>query len=151
MHLTPPAPAPGRGEEPCAFCEIAQGRAPAKLVGEWEETLALVPLGPVREGHTLFIPRLHVMDALRDPVVAGVTFQRAAEWMGERYTQANILTSAGKDATQSVFHLHVHGIPREAGDDLMLPWGTTGDPHAPHWCGVAQELADQLREKGMDQ
>lgn len=131
-------------EPPCPFCEIIAGRAPATVVHEWSDVIAIVPLNPVVDGHTLVIPRAHVADALTDPAVTATTTQRAAEWTAERWPHANILTSIGKPATQSVFHLHVHVVPRAAGDQLMLPWGTTGDPHAPHWCKVAQRLKDQL-------
>ena len=52
----------------------------------------------------------------------------------------------GEAATQSVFHLHVHVVPRTADDNLMVPWGTVygDDPRAPHWCAVAQQLRDEL-------
>lgn len=131
-------------EPPCPFCEIVAGRAPATILREWPEAIAIVPLNPVCDGHTLIIPRAHIADALTDPAVTATTTQRAAEWTAERWPHANILTSIGAPATQSVFHLHVHVVPRAAGDQLMLPWGTTGDPHAPHWCKVAQRLKDQL-------
>lgn len=130
--------------EPCPFCEINTGRAPATFVHEWSDAIAIVPLNPVTEGHTLVIPKLHVRDAHEDPDVTAATMQRAAQLSGQRWPQANILTSVGPAATQSVFHLHIHIVPRREGDWLMLPWGTAGDPHAPHWCEVAQRLQDQL-------
>jgi histidine triad (HIT) family protein len=46
----------------CVFCEIVAGRAPATVVREWDDALALVPLGPVVDGHTLVIPKQHVAD-----------------------------------------------------------------------------------------
>lgn len=131
-------------EKPCPFCEIVAGRAPATIVGEWSDTLAIVPLNPVVDGHTLVIPREHVRDAVIDPAVTATTMQRAAEFTRDHWPHANILTSIGKPATQSVFHLHIHAIPRREDDWLMLPWGTTGDPHDPHWCKAAQRLSEEL-------
>lgn len=128
----------------CVFCEIVEGTAPAHIVAEWDDAIAFTPLGPVCDGHVLVIPRVHVADALVDPEVSGAAMRRACEWAAGLYAHANILTSIGKPATQSIFHLHIHVIPRVSGDQLMLPWGTTGNPHDPHWCKVAQALQDQL-------
>lgn len=127
----------------CVFCEIVTGAAPAKFVRKWEEAVAFTPLNPVNDGHVLVVPRIHVANAVEIPVVTSYTMLRAAELAGE-HEQSNIITSTGKAATQSVFHLHVHVIPRTTGDQLMLPWGTTGNPHDPHWCKVAETLQNQL-------
>lgn len=127
----------------CVFCDIVAGTGPATLVREWGDAIAFVPLNPVNAGHTLVIPRTHVPDAVADPEVTAVTMRRASQLAGES-EHSNILTSVGKPATQSVFHLHIHVVPRAVGDQLMLPWGTTGNPHDPHWCKVAQDLKDQL-------
>lgn len=129
-------------DQPCPFCEIVAGRAPATVVHEWSDVIAIVPLNPVVEGHTLVIPRAHVDDAATDPDITAATMLRGAE-LAAASQSSNILTSIGKAATQSVFHLHIHVVPRAPGDQLMLPWGTTGNPHDPHWCKVAQGLQDQ--------
>lgn len=103
----------------CVFCDIAQGQAPAKFVYTWPEALAIVPLGPVVPGHVLVLPRRHVADATSDPEVTAMTMRHAAEiapW------PSNIITSIGAPATQSVFHLHVHIVPRAENDGLALPW-----------------------------
>ncbi|MFF3928305.1 HIT family protein [Streptomyces hirsutus] len=105
----------------CVFCEIVAGRAPATIVREWPDALALVPLGPVVDGHTLVIPRQHVADFGEDPDVSATTMRRAAELAaGEQ--PMNLITSRGREATQSVFHLHLHLVPRAADDGLALPW-----------------------------
>ncbi|MEU2086785.1 HIT family protein [Streptomyces albus] len=105
----------------CIFCQITAGEAPATVVREWDDALAIVPRGPVTPGHTLVIPKQHVADAGVDPAVSATTMARAAELMAE-LGAANIITSKGADATQTVYHLHIHVVPREAGDDLPLPW-----------------------------
>jgi histidine triad (HIT) family protein len=109
-------------EQPCPFCEIVAGRAPATVVREWDDALAIVPLGPVVDGHVLVIPREHVTDFADDPVVSATTAYRAAELAGESGQPMNLITSRGREATQSVFHLHLHLVPRAEGDGLALPW-----------------------------
>lgn len=109
----------------CAFCAIVRGEAPAELVWSWRDEIAIVPLNPVVPGHVIVLPKQHVQDALVDPFVTASVVARAAEIA---HRPANIVTSAGGAATQTVFHLHVHIVPRRDGDGLKLPWspGTPG-------------------------
>jgi histidine triad (HIT) family protein len=104
------------------FCQIVSGDAPASMVHEWDDAVAFTPLNPVTEGHVLVVPKRHVTDALADPVVAGLTFRAAADYARRNDEDVNLITSAGADATQTVFHLHVHIVPRRADDGLLLPW-----------------------------
>ncbi|MFH8742105.1 HIT family protein [Streptomyces albidoflavus] len=107
----------------CVFCAITAGRAPAKVVKEWNDAIAIVPLGPVTAGHVLVIPRVHVADFAVDPDVTGSTARRAAQLCRDLdLVHANLITSKGAEATQTVFHLHLHLVPRTAGDGLALPW-----------------------------
>jgi histidine triad (HIT) family protein len=129
--------------EPCVFCEIVAGRSPAEIVCTWPDATAFISLDPVTPGHTLVVPNEHIADAVERPGATAMVMQRAAELASE-YQYSNILTNTGTPAHQSVFHLHIHVIPRSADDQLMLPWGTTGDPHAPHWCRVAERLQRQI-------
>lgn len=117
----------------CVFCRIVAGLAPATILREWGGAIAIAPLDPVTDGHTLVIPREHVADATERLYITALVVRHAAQWAA-RYESANILTSIGAAATQSIHHLHWHVVPRRPGDGLMLPWGTTGDPHAPHRC-----------------
>lgn len=87
------------------------------------------PLNPVTPGHVLVVPRKHVRDALEDLELSGKVFRFAAEYARflklDYYGdggQFNFITSAGANATQTVFHLHVHVVPRREGDGLALPW-----------------------------
>ncbi|WP_210745298.1 HIT family protein [Nocardia flavorosea] len=125
------------------FCKINRGEAPATIVDEWSDALAIVPLGPVVDGHVLVIPKLHVADFTEDPKVTAATMRRAAQYAAGRHDSANVITSMGRAATQSVFHLHVHVVPRAEDDELMVPWGTVfgDDPQAPHWCRVAKRTS----------
>ncbi|MFF7190542.1 HIT family protein [Streptomyces sp. NPDC008222] len=108
--------------QPCPFCEIVTGRAPATIIREWPNALAIVPLNPVVEGHTLVIPKLHVADFVEAPVTAGETMRRASDLAAELGGPMNLITSKGREATQSVFHLHLHLVPRAEDDGLALPW-----------------------------
>lgn len=130
----------------CVFCDIVAGRAPATIEVQTGSSTILRPLGPVTQGHVLVIPDRHVVDAADDPDVTAQTMRDAAKYAAARHGSFNIITSAGRAATQSVFHLHVHVVPRATDDDLMVPWGTVygDDPQAPHWCRVAREQQNEI-------
>lgn len=114
----------------CAFCAIAEGRAPATIVREWPDALAIRPRsGGVNLGHVMVVPRTHVADAGTDPELTAAVMRRAAELMAE-HPAANLITSKGAEATQSVYHLHVHLVPRQADDGLPLPWTPQHAPRA---------------------
>lgn len=107
----------------CPFCAINTGQAPAEFVREWSDAFAIVPLRPVTEGHVLVIPKTHVTDFAENPDVTGATAKRAAQLCRDLdLVHANLITSRGMYATQSVFHLHVHLVPRAQNDGLALPW-----------------------------
>jgi histidine triad (HIT) family protein len=108
--------------DPCPFCAIAAGRAPATIVREWPDALAIVPLGPVVDGHLLVIPMTHTPDFGADPATSATTMLRAAELAAESDQPMNLITSRGRAATQSVYHLHLHLVPRADNDGLALPW-----------------------------
>jgi histidine triad (HIT) family protein len=111
--VTPPA----RG---CVFCgRIERGEY------EWEDHYAVSfpPLDPVTPGHMLVVPKAHVRDALEHPMTTGRAFSFASAVAGMLGLEsANLITSAGAAATQTVFHLHVHIVPRVEGDGVILPW-----------------------------
>lgn len=105
----------------CVFCEIAAGTRSAKLVhySGLFKTLFFEPLNPVTPGHVLAIPYWHFEDALDAPLATGQVMQAAAAFA---QSPCNLITSVGKVATQTVFHFHVHIVPRREGDGLHLPW-----------------------------
>jgi histidine triad (HIT) family protein len=107
--------------EPCPFCEIIAGRAPVTILREWSDALAIKPRGGVNDGHTLVIPRIHVTDAVVDPDVSADTMRRACQYARD-LGNLNIITSVGPKATQTVYHLHLHIVPRTKNDGLPLPW-----------------------------
>ena len=109
----------------CVFCAILAGEAPATIVRSWPNAIAIRPHSPVTEGHTLVIPATHVRDVAEDPEVSALTMAAAAEYAAG-VGPCNVITSAGREATQTVFHLHVHVVPRRAEDGLSLPWTPAG-------------------------
>ena len=129
----------------CIFCQIIAGELPAQIVDEDERTIAFMDISPASRGHALVVPRRHARDLMEiDPdelAAVSVAAQRLARRMQERLgvQGINLLNSCGAAAWQTVFHVHVHVIPRYDGDPLRLPWTpTAGDPEA--IAGVAQEL-----------
>ena len=112
----------------CLFCKIVAGEIPATIVAEDERTIAFMDINPATRGHALVIPRAHAADVFAiDPddlqavvVVAQRLAQRAREVLGAE--GVNLLNSSGRAAWQTVFHFHLHVIPRYDGDPLRLPW-----------------------------
>ena len=109
-------------DDACPFCAIIAGAAPGTVVREWTFAFALLPLEPVVDGHTLIVSKMHVRDFSTNPNVSGATMIAAAEFAADFRDDVNIITSRGYAATQSVFHLHLHVVPRHIGDGLALPW-----------------------------
>ena len=105
----------------CVFCDIATGAAPADVVRDWGACIAFTPLNPRVAGHVLVVPRAHVRDFVESPSVTALVAMRAAEYAVD-VGDANLITSRGAAATQTVPHLHMHVVPRVAGDGLALPW-----------------------------
>lgn len=112
----------------CIFCKIVAGELPAKIVDEDERTVSFMDIAPATRGHALVIPREHAVDLLsvdREDLNAVVAAsQRLAGRMKDALGAdgVNLLNSCGAVAFQTVFHFHVHVIPRYEGDPLRLPW-----------------------------
>jgi histidine triad (HIT) family protein len=127
----------------CLFCRIATGELPATRIAEDERTIAFMDINPATRGHVLVIPRDHAQDLLEvgpeDLAACFATARRIAATMEDRLGAdgVNLLNSCGRAAWQTVFHFHVHVIPRYAADPLRLPW--TPEP------GDRDEIADAAR------
>jgi NAD(P)-dependent dehydrogenase (short-subunit alcohol dehydrogenase family)/diadenosine tetraphosphate (Ap4A) HIT family hydrolase len=131
----------------CIFCKIVAGEVPATVIGGDDRTLAFMDIQPATPGHALVIPRAHARDlraiGAEDLAACAAMAQRVAERTFERLGAdgVNLMNSCGEPAWQTVFHFHMHVIPRYAGDPLRLPW--TPAP------GDAEEIAatgDKLRD-----
>jgi histidine triad (HIT) family protein len=134
------------GDPDCIFCKILAGELPATIVDEDERTVAFMDIAPATRGHALVIPRIHAADLLgiesEDLRAVAVASQRLARRAKERLRAdgVNLVNSCGSVAWQTVFHFHVHVIPRYADDPLRLPWvPAPGDPD--EIASAAQDLA----------
>ena len=108
----------------CIFCRIAQKQVPANLVYEDEKALAFLDIRPLNEGHTLVIPKAHyetIFDIPQELItyLHGITKQVAiAVKKATKADGISIILQNGKAASQEVFHLHIHVIPRYEGQKL---------------------------------
>ena len=119
----------------CVFCKIVAGELPAEKVAEDERTVAFMDINPATRGHLLVVPRKHARDLLDIELDELCAVAQAAQRMAIRVHDAlradgvNLINSCGFAAWQTVFHFHVHVIPRYADDPLRLPWVPgPGDP-----------------------
>lgn len=108
----------------CVFCKkITNGELEKDKVGL---CFVFEPLDPVVKGHLLIIHQTHTNNFSDDPIISREVMETAA-WVAKhhpvKYKEFNIIISQGKNATQTINHLHVHIIPRKKGDGLKLPWG----------------------------
>ena len=133
--------------EACIFCKIVAGELPAEVVQEDEQTLAFMDINPWTRGHALVIPRTHSKDLLEVSEEDLARTTSAARRLAARMTErlgadgVNLMNSWGSAAWQTVFHFHVHVIPRYDGDPLKLPWKP-----APGDESEIAAAADALRE-----
>jgi histidine triad (HIT) family protein len=115
-------------ETDCIFCRIVAGDLPARIVAQDERTVSFMDINPATRGHALVIPRRHAANLLEvDDEDLRATLQAArtlAQRMPERLGAdgVNLLNCTGAAAWQTVFHFHVHVIPRYGDDPLRLPW-----------------------------
>lgn len=101
----------------CLFCRIIAGEIPSKKVYEDERAYAFLDISPWQQGHTLVVPKAHTVDALEDPATLADIADavvKVGNLLKERLgaTAVNLLSNAGPDSGQEVFHTHVHVIPR---------------------------------------
>jgi histidine triad (HIT) family protein len=115
-------------EEGCDFCEIVAKDEPARIVMRSERVVAFFPLEPATLGHTLIVPTDHIPDiwALDDATAVILTHATLRVAAAVRTALSpdglNIIQSNGAAATQTIQHLHVHVVPRWAGDDMGRIW-----------------------------
>lgn len=122
----------------CIFCKILAGELPSTKVDEDERTVAFMDINPASRGHLLVVPKQHSRDLLdiaaEDLAACGAMAQRMAAKVTDNLGAdgVNVLNCCGSEAWQTVFHFHLHVIPRYKDDperdSLRLPWvPTSGD------------------------
>jgi len=129
----------------CLFCGIVAGEVPGQIVDSDEHTVAFMDINPATRGHALVVPRRHSADLMDVSDEDLTNTMLAARRLARRIRDTldpdgfNILNSCGSAAWQTVFHFHVHVIPRYADDPLKLPW-VPGPGDADEIAAVAEQL-----------
>jgi histidine triad (HIT) family protein len=115
-------------DDNCIFCAIVAGEGPAEIIDSDEHTVTLMDINPATKGHALVIPRDHTEDLMsiseEDLCHTAVAAQRIAKRM-ETTLQPdgfNLINACRAAAWQTVFHFHIHVVPRYEDDPLELPW-----------------------------
>jgi histidine triad (HIT) family protein len=112
----------------CLFCGIVDGSVPSQTIDSDQRTVAFMDIAPATPGHALVVPRRHSSDLLEveqaDLTATLLAAQRLAVRMNEVLDAdgVNLLNSCGAAAWQTVFHFHIHVVPRYEDDPLKLPW-----------------------------
>lgn len=112
----------------CIFCKIVAGDLPAEKIHEDDSTVAFMDVNPGTRGHALVIPKNHAKDLLEIDPDELATVTRSAQTVARRAKERleadgiNLLNCCGSEAWQTVFHFHIHVVPRYADDPLQLPW-----------------------------
>ena len=135
-------------DQECIFCKIANGEIPSATIYENSDFRVILDVAPANRGHALIIPKEHFKDIFDiDAVTAGKLFSLATEVARAMKSVLhcdgmNIVQNNGIIAGQTVFHFHLHLIPRYEGDHVDLHWaqGETVPTEL-------QELAKEIRKK----
>jgi len=142
MPLSTVAAAPDQ----CIFCRLVAGEIPASRVYEDEHTIAFMDLGQLNPGHTLVAVKRHaatLLDLTPDEAAAAMrTAQRIAQAIAATFDPPGItlLQANGKEGDQTVFHFHLHVVPRHAGDGVALAWPRKDPPRE-----LLEDYAGRLR------
>lgn len=131
----------------CIFCKLATGEFSSATVYEDDLFRAILDISPASKGHTLLLPKKHAANLfeLEEPEVSkafsvakklSVAIQKTLQCDG-----INILQNNGTAAGQSVFHFHIHLIPRYENDGVTIPWEALSYSN-----GEAVELANKIRQ-----
>lgn len=119
----------------CLFCGIVEGSIPSETIDSDERTVAFMDINPATRGHALVVPRAHSVDLLEvsdeDLTATMLAARRLARRMKEVLDAdgINLVNACGAAASQTVFHFHVHVVPRYEDDPIELPWvPTPGNP-----------------------
>jgi histidine triad (HIT) family protein len=132
----------------CVFCKIVAKQIPATVVHEDEHTLAFMDIGQVNPGHVLVALKAHAENlyALDEAQAAAVarTSVRVARAIRDAFAPAglSVYQANGEPAGQTVFHYHVHLLPRHEGDGMELTWPVKNPPRA-----TLEDYAARIRAK----
>ena len=130
----------------CIFCKIANGEIPSATLYEDEDFRVILDLGPASKGHALILPKAHAANIYERSDDMAAKAMILAKKMATKMTEAlkcdgfNIVQNNGEPAGQTVFHFHMHLIPRYEGDQVGITWkpGTLTDE-------VKNEILEKLK------
>ena len=131
--------------ENCIFCKIANGEIPSKTLYEDEEFRVILDLGPAAKGHALIMPKNHYANLYELPEEAAAKAMILAKKMAARMTDRlhcdgfNLMQNNGEVAGQTVFHFHMHLIPRYKDDGQTIGW-KPGEPSADELERIKNEI-----------
>lgn len=114
--------------ENCIFCKIANGEIPSATLHEDEDFRVILDLGPASKGHALILPKTHAANIYELPEETAGKAMILAKKMAVKLHDAlqcdgfNIVQNNGEIAGQTVFHFHMHLIPRYEGDQVQIGW-----------------------------
>jgi histidine triad (HIT) family protein len=110
----------------CIFCRIVQKEAPAEILYETDHVLAILDIRPIHFGHALVIPKVHCTDFLSVPEEGFHDLMRVGQIVAHSIVTTynlegfNVFSNNGRIAGQSVFHFHMHVVPRYPGDTIRF-------------------------------
>lgn len=139
-------------QQSCIFCEIAAGRIPCHRVYEDDAVLAFMDVNPAAEGHTLVIPRAHAENVFDIDEASITRVAAAARRVARALNQAldpdglNVVQANGPAAGQTVFHYHVHLIPRAEGERLSMHGKGPGEPE--RLAALARAIGERVATAG---
>lgn len=112
----------------CIFCRLIKGEIPAAGVFEDDETLAFMDIGPVTPGHVLVVSKRHAANLFELSADEAAAVMRTAHKVAHAVREAfdppglTLLQANGRAGNQTVFHFHMHIVPRHADDGIALSW-----------------------------
>ena len=127
-------------KDDCIFCKIAAGEIPSRKIYEDSDLIAIMDLNPTSKGHSLIIPKEHCTNIYDIDEDIAAKVMKTAKKLATKMTVAlncdgfNLLQNNGETAGQTMFHFHMHLIPRYEGDQVGLTW-------------KPGELTDEMKEE----
>ena len=135
-------------DDGCIFCKIANGEIPSATVFEDEDFRVILDLGPASKGHALILPKQHFKDLCEAECSTMAKILPLAGRVGQGMKKElgasgfNVVQNNGVSAGQTVFHFHVHVIPREEEDTVKIGWKTGA-----YEGNSSSQMAERIREK----
>jgi len=135
----------------CIFCKIAAGDIPSKTIYEDDSYRVILDLGPATKGHALILPKDHFANIYELPDKNAAEVICLAKKMAKKMTGAlecdgfNIVQNNGEAAGQTVFHFHMHLIPRFVDDGQKIGW-VPGEPTGEELEAIAQTINNYTEE-----